>query len=203
MFEISHSHIYPVFDRVIGRTIKENRLQQRAKVIWLTGLSGSGKTTLALKLEKELFSMGYFTQILDGDNIRTGINSNLGFTDNDRFENIRRLAEISKLIMNCGIITICASISPSERIRQMAYNIIGRKDVIEVFVSTPLEICESRDVKGLYAKARAGAIPFFTGIHTPFEAPQTTDITINTAFKSPDESLEELLVQILPQIIID
>lgn len=203
MFEISHSHIYPVFDRVIGRTIKENRLKQRAKVIWLTGLSGSGKTTLASKLEKELFSMGYFTQILDGDNIRSGINSNLGFTDDDRFENIRRLAEISKLIMNCGIITICASISPSERIRQMAYNIIGRKDVIEIFVSTPLEICESRDVKGLYAKARAGAIPFLTGIHAPFEAPQTTDITINTAFKSPDESLEELLVQILPQIIID
>jgi len=200
MFEISHPHIYPVFDRIIGRNTKENRLNQRAKVIWLTGLSGSGKTTLALKLEKELFSMGYFTQILDGDNIRTGINSNLGFTDNDRFENIRRLAEISKLIVNCGIITICASISPSEKIRKMAYDIIDRKDVIEVFVSTPLEICESRDVKGLYAKARAGNIPFFTGIHAPFEAPVSTDITINTAFRTPDESLDELLLQILPEI---
>ena len=200
MFEISHPHIYPVFDRIIGRNTKENRLNQRAKVIWLTGLSGSGKTTLALKLEKELFSMDYFTQILDGDNIRTGINSNLGFTDNDRFENIRRLAEISKLIMNCGIITICASISPSEKIRKMAYDIIGRKDVIEVFVSTPLEVCENRDVKGLYAKARAGNIPFFTGIHAPFEAPVSTDITINTAFRTPDESLEELLIQILPEI---
>lgn len=200
MFEISHPYIYPVFDRVIGRTIKENRLKQRAKVIWLTGLSGSGKTTLASKLERSLFSMGYFTQILDGDNIRSGINSNLGFTDDDRFENIRRLAEISKLIMNCGIITICASISPSERIRQMAYNIIGRNDVVEVFVSTPLEVCESRDVKGLYAKARSGYIPFFTGVHAPFEPPLSTDITINTAIKSPDESLEELLAQILPRI---
>ena len=200
MFEISHPRIYPVFDRIIGRNTKESRLNQRAKVIWLTGLSGSGKTTLALKLEKELFNMGYFTQILDGDNIRTGINSNLGFTDNDRFENIRRLAEISKLIMNCGIITICASISPSEKIRKMAYDIIGREDVIEVFVSTPLEICESRDVKGLYAKARAGNIPFFTGIHAPFEAPVSTDITINTAFRTPEESLDELLIQILPEI---
>jgi adenylylsulfate kinase len=200
MFQETNQQIYPVFDRVIGRPAKEGRLNQRAKVIWLTGLSGSGKTTLALALEKRLFRMGYFTQILDGDNIRSGINTNLGFSEMDRIENIRRIAEISKLIMNCGVIVICACISPTEDVRQMAYKIIGRDDIIEIFVDAPLEVCESRDTKGLYAKARAGLIQNFTGINAPFEKPFLSDLHINTSKESPMESLGKIVNQILPQI---
>jgi len=168
MVERILKNIHPVFERIIPRTTKEERLNQKAKVIWFTGLSGSGKTTLASALEKKLFEMGYFTQILDGDNIRTGINNNLGFSEEDRLENIRRIAEVSKLILNCGVVTICAFISPTEEIRQMAMDIIGKEDFIEVYVSTPVEVCEQRDVKGLYAKARAGLIQDITGVNAPF-----------------------------------
>ena len=200
MIQENDQHIYPVFERVISRPIKESRLRQRAKVIWLTGLSGSGKTTLASGLESTLFRIGYFTQILDGDNVRSGINTNLGFSEKDRIENIRRIAEISKLMLNCGIITICACISPTEKIRKMAYDIIGRKDVIEVFINTPLQICETRDTKGLYAKARAGDIQNFTGINAPFEQPVSANLVVDTTLESPEESVSRILTQILPEI---
>ena len=194
------NNIHPVFERIIPRNIKEDRLQQNAKVIWFTGLSGSGKTTLASALEKKLFEMGYFTQILDGDNIRSGINNNLGFSELDRIENIRRIAEVSKLILNCGVITICAFISPTEEIRKMAIDIIGKEDFIEIFVNTPIEVCEERDVKGLYAKARAGLIRDFTGVNAPFEAPLDAELIIDTTKAPLKESVNKILEVVLPKI---
>ena len=176
----NNNNIFPVFDRIISKEEKEKLLKQRAKVLWMTGLSGSGKTTIAIALEKELNKKGYLTQVLDGDNIRSGINSNLGFSEADRMENIRRIAEVSKLFLNCGIITICCFVSPTKAIRQTAKKIIGENDFIEVFVNTPLEICEKRDVKGLYAKARKGEVKDFTGISAPFEAPEKADIDVKT-----------------------
>ncbi|MEI7983307.1 MAG: adenylyl-sulfate kinase, partial [Bacteroidota bacterium] len=149
-------NIFPVYHEILAREEKEDLLKQKASVIWLTGLSGAGKTTLAKYLEEELFSRGYLTQILDGDNIRTGINRNLGFSSEDRYENIRRIAEISKLFLQCGIITINCFISPTEELRDMARRIIGESDFIEIYVNAPLNICEGRDVKGLYSKARRG-----------------------------------------------
>src|SRR6056297_2350371 len=156
-------NIYPVFDRIYDRKVKEEILRQNGRVIWFTGLSGSGKTTLAASLEKELFFRRFFCQVLDGDNIRAGINNNLGFNDEDRMENIRRIAEVSKLLVNAGLITICSFISPTNEIRDLARNIIGPNDFIEVYLSTPLAVCEKRDTKGLYKRARAGEISDFTG----------------------------------------
>ncbi|HCQ30126.1 MAG TPA: adenylyl-sulfate kinase [Flavobacteriales bacterium] len=195
-------HIYPVFDRMLQRSDKEKLLKQRAKVIWMTGLSGSGKTTIALGFERLLYNKGFLTQVLDGDNIRSGINSNLGFTEEDRAENIRRIAEISKLFVNCGVITINCFVSPTIAIRENAKQIIGEQDFVEVFVNTPLEICEQRDVKGLYKKARAGEIKNFTGIDAPFEAPVNPDIEIKTENKTIEESVQELADKILPLIQI-
>ncbi len=193
-------NIFPVFNGILSRAEKEVFLRQRSCVIWLTGLSGAGKTTLANHLEKELFSRGYFTQILDGDNIRSGVNSNLGFSDADRYENIRRIAEISKLFLNCGIITINCFISPTEDIREMARSIIGKDDFIEIYVNAPLSVCERRDVKGLYSKARRGEIKEFTGITAPFETPQHADVEIRTDLLSIDDSVEKILKFVLPYI---
>lgn len=193
-------NIFSVFDEILQREDKENLLNQKATVIWMTGLSGSGKTTVAIALEKLLHQKGYLTQILDGDNIRAGINNNLGFSEADRSENIRRIAEISKLFLNCGVITINCFVSPTLEIRKQAKSIIGSKDFIEVYINTPIEICEQRDVKGLYAKARKGEIKDFTGISAPFEAPVKEFIEIKTAGKSPLESAEELLKSILSNI---
>ena len=151
-------NIFPVFDSILGREAKETLLKQKAVVIWFTGLSGSGKTTIAIGLEKALNSKGVLTQILDGDNIRAGINNNLGFSNEDRKENIRRIAEVSKLFLNCGIVTINCFVSPTHEIRQQAKEIIGENEFLEIFINTPIEICEQRDVKGLYKKARAGEI---------------------------------------------
>ena len=162
------------------REEKEHRLGQRACVIWLTGLSGSGKSTIARRLEQELAKKGFLTQTFDGDIIRTGINSDLGFSEKDRTENIRRIAEINKLFLNCGIICINSLISPTNAIRKMAYDIIGRDNLIEVFVNASLETCEKRDTKGLYKKARAGLIKEFTGISSPYEPPENPDILLNT-----------------------
>lgn len=155
-------NIHPIFHRLLQRSDKETMLKQRSKVIWLTGLSGSGKSTIAEAVEKILHEKGYLTMLLDGDNIRTGINNNLTFSDADRIENIRRIAEVSKLFLNCGIITLNSFVSPTNEIRAMAKNIIGEADFVEVYVNAPLEVCEARDVKGLYAKARAGLIPDLT-----------------------------------------
>jgi len=195
-------NIHPIFDKLLGRSDKENFLNQNAKVIWFTGLSGSGKSTIAEGLEKWLFSKGYFVQVLDGDNTRTGINNNLGFTLEDRHENIRRIAEISKLFVQSGIICINSFVSPTIDIRKMAKNIIGQNDFIEVYVNTPLEVCESRDVKGLYKKARAGEIKGFTGIDSPFEAPIQSDVEILTENQSIEESVEKVFNFVLPKITL-
>jgi len=182
------------------RKNKEKFLRQHAKVVWMTGLSGAGKTTLATHLEAELFHLGYLSYILDGDNIRAGINRKLSFSDEDRIENIRRIAEISKLFLECGIITINCFISPTESIRRMARTIIGPDDFIEVFVNAPLEVCEKRDIKGLYSKARKGEIKEFTGIDSPFEIPSFPDIEVKTDLMTEDASLRKILDYILPRI---
>ncbi len=196
------NNIYSVFDELLQREDKETLLKQRSKVIWMTGLSGSGKTTIAKYLEKKLHEKGFLTQVLDGDNVRTGINNNLGFSNEDRTENIRRIAEVSKLFLNCGIITINSFVSPTNVIRQQARDIIGEEDFLEIFIDTPLEVCESRDVKGLYAKARKGEIKDFTGISAPFEKPDKAVLTIQTKNKTIEESGEELLQFILKKIKI-
>ncbi|MCD4663698.1 MAG: adenylyl-sulfate kinase [Bacteroidales bacterium] len=195
--------VFPVFDKFLKRSDKEKLLEQHSKVIWMTGLSGAGKTTVAKYLDEELYKLGYVAQILDGDNIRSGINSNLTFSEEDRYENIRRIAEVSKLFINCGIIIINSFISPTEKIRQMAMNIIGRENFIEVFINAPIEVCEKRDTKGLYAKARRGEIKNFTGIDSPFEIPEDTDIEIRTDLHSIEDSVNQILDYILPQIKIN
>jgi adenylylsulfate kinase len=195
-------NIYPDFDKIVSRKEKEQRLNQKSKVIWFTGLSGSGKTTLATALERNLFNRGYLIQILDGDNIRSGINNNLGFSPEDRIENIRRIAEISKLLIQSGLICICAFVSPTEDTRKIVRDIVGQEDFLEVFVSTPIEVCESRDVKGLYQKARAGLIKEFTGISAPFEIPQHAILSIDTSDKTVEECLEILLDKLYPEISI-
>ena len=197
---LSTNNIYPIFDRMLCRHDKEELLKQHSVMIWFTGLSGSGKSTIAIALERELHKRGLLCRILDGDNIRSGINNNLGFTEADRIENIRRIAEVSKLFVDTGVITIAAFISPSNDIREMAANIIGRDDFLEVYVSTPIEECERRDVKGLYAKARRGEIKNFTGISAPFEAPAHPALVLDTSALSLEESVNKLLELILPRI---
>lgn len=197
---MTENNIYPIFDRMLSRQDKEELLKQHSVMIWFTGLSGSGKSTIAIALERELHKRGLLCRILDGDNIRSGINNNLGFTEADRIENIRRIAEVSKLFVDTGIITIAAFISPSSDIREMAANIIGKDDFLEVYVSTPIEECERRDVKGLYAKARRGEIKNFTGISAPFEAPAHPALTLDTSALSLEESVNKLLELILPRI---
>lgn len=193
-------NIHPIFDRLLQRNDKEDLLQQTAKVIWLTGLSGSGKSTIAQHLEKILHANGNLTMLLDGDNIRSGINNNLSFSDADRIENIRRIAEVSKLFLNCGIITINSFVSPTNEIRKMAKELIGENDFLEIYINAPLEVCEARDVKGLYKKARAGLIPDFTGITSPFEAPENPALEIRTDKMEIEESVQMLLDFILPVI---
>ena len=193
-------HIYPIFDRMLSRSDKEELLKQHSVMIWFTGLSGSGKSTIAIALERELQKRGLLCRILDGDNIRSGINNNLGFSAEDRIENIRRIAEIGKLFVDTGIITIAAFISPNNDIREMAAYIIGKENFMEIYVSTPIEECERRDVKGLYAKARKGEIKNFTGISAPFEAPQHPALSLDTSKLSVEESVNKLLELILPRV---
>lgn len=193
-------HIYPIFDTILNREQKEKLNRQRAMVIWMVGLSGSGKSTLARSLENNLYEMGYLTKLLDGDNLRSGINNNLGFSDEDRTENIRRAAEVSKLFAQCGVVTICSLISPTAAIRSMAREIIGEELYYEVFINCPLEVCEQRDVKGLYAKARKGEIKKFTGIDAPFEDPQNPSLEIRTDMHSIEDCQAQLLHSILPRI---
>lgn len=196
------TNIYPIFDRMMSRDDKEQLLKQRGMMLWFTGLSGSGKSTVAIALERELHSRGLLCRILDGDNIRSGINNNLGFSAEDRVENIRRIAEVGRLFVDTGIITIAAFISPNNQLREMAAEIIGKDDFVEVFVSTPLEECEKRDVKGLYAKARRGEIKNFTGISAPFEAPAHPDITLDTSKLPVEESVKILLDYVLPKAVL-
>jgi adenylylsulfate kinase len=193
-------NVFPIFDKVIERKNKEALLKQHSIVIWMTGLSGSGKTTLAIGLEKYLHENGYLAYILDGDNVRTGINGDLGFSEKDRKENIRRIAEVSRLFVNSGVITINSFVSPLEEYRQMAKTIIGEKDFYHVYVNTPLAVCEKRDTKGLYAKARRGEIKDFTGISAPFEAPKLPNLEINTDKHSYEECLKQIIDFVLPKV---
>lgn len=187
------NNIHPIFDHILQREDKEKLLKQKAVVLWMVGLSGSGKSTLAKLVEQALHEEGCITQLLDGDNLRTGINNNLTFSESDRIENIRRAAETAKLFLNCGIITICSFISPTEEIRSIARNIIGEADFCEVYVECPFEECEKRDVKGLYKKARAGEIKNFTGLDAPFEPPIAPSILVNTLLEDLQTCKEKIL----------
>lgn len=189
----TQDNIYPIFDRMLSRHDKEQLLGQKGVMLWFTGLSGSGKSTVAIALERELQKRGLLCRILDGDNIRTGINANLGFSADDRRENIRRVAEVAKLFVDTGIITIAAFVSPTEDLRNLAQHIIGKDDFKEIFISTPIEECEHRDVKGLYARARRGEVKNFTGISAPFEAPQHPALSLDTSKLSLEESVAQLL----------
>ncbi len=200
--EENQKHIYPIFDKMLTRMDKERLLKQHGLMLWFTGLSGSGKSTIAIALERELQAHGLLCRILDGDNIRSGINNNLGFSEEDRVENIRRIAEVGKLFVDTGIITLAAFISPNNKLREMAASIIGKEDFLEIYVSTPLDVCEQRDVKGLYAKARRGEIKDFTGISAPFEAPRHPALTLDTSVLSLEECVRQLLALVFPKISI-
>jgi adenylylsulfate kinase len=193
-------HIYPIFDQTLNRQDKETLLKQRAVVVWMAGLSGSGKSTLAKGLERELHAQGYLTELLDGDNLRSGINNNLGFSDADRLENIRRSAETAKLFLQAGIVTICSFISPTEAVRQLARQIIGPEDFFEVYVNAPFAVCADRDVKGLYKKALNGEIKNFTGLDAPFEAPAQPNLEIRTDEQDYSACLQKLREALLPRI---
>ena len=175
-------------------------MNQHATLIWFTGLSGSGKSTLAVQLEAQLHNLGYKTYLLDGDNIRAGLNKDLSFTDEGRIENIRRIGEVSKLLLDAGVIVLSAFISPFQADRDQVKEIVGAQNYVEVFVDAPLEVCEQRDVKGLYKKARAGEVKNFTGIDSPYEAPSHADVVIPTGSLSIDESIGKLMEFVLPKI---
>jgi adenylylsulfate kinase len=194
-------NIHPIFDRVLGRHEKELRLKQRARVIWLFGLSGSGKSTLAVGLERQLFSEGFFTQLLDGDNLRTGLNRGLSFSDADRAENIRRVAEVAKLFTQAGVITICSFITPRRALRQAAREIVGAEDFFDVYVKASFAACARRDPKGLYAKAGMGDVPQFTGRDSAFEEPLADEaaLVIDTEGESPEASLARLHAAVRPK----
>ena len=193
-------NIYPIYDRMMTRQDKESLLGQRGIMIWFTGLSGSGKSTVAMGVERELHAQGILCRILDGDNVRAGINNNLGFSAEDRIENILRIAEIGKLFVQTGVVTLACFVSPTNDIRQMAREIVGEEDFLEVYISTPIEECERRDVKGLYARARKGEVKNFTGISAPFEAPVSADIDIDTSKIPLEESVKTLTELIIKRV---
>lgn len=193
-------NIHPIFDRLVQRRDREQLLRQRGKVVWLTGLSGSGKSTIAQHLERRLHNEGFLAQVLDGDNVRSGINNNLGFSEADRTENIRRIAEVAKLYLHSGIITINSFISPTRAIRQSVREIVGEKDFLEIFIDAPLAVCEQRDVKGLYARARKGEIKNFTGLDAPYEAPEKPDLLIATDKTDVVEAVDQLYHFLMPHI---
>jgi adenylylsulfate kinase len=195
-------NIFPHFDQMISREFRENKLGQRSKVIWLTGLSGSGKSTIGLALEKRLFQENFVAQLLDGDNIRSGINKNLGFSEEDRKENIRRIAEIAKLYLSSGIITINSFISPTAETRNIAKEIVGDGDFLEIYINAPMATCESRDVKGLYKKARAGEIQGFTGVNQAYEEPENPALELRTDVLGVDEAVDILFTFLKKHIIL-
>lgn len=194
-------HIHPEFHRFLSRQDKERFLRQRGMVIWLCGLSGSGKSTIANAAERVLHRQGCFTTILDGDNLRTGLNSNLGFTDPDRLENIRRIAETAKIFVSQGIITFVSAITPRGELRDLARGLLG-KDLFEVYVKASFEACEQRDVKGLYAKAARGEIQHFTGKDGSFEPPHNPDLILDTEKSTVEDAAFELLEAIRDRIAL-
>lgn len=185
----------------ISRSDREKQARHKGAVLWFTGLSGSGKSTLANAVESALYERGCRTYVLDGDNIRHGLNKNLGFSDDDRQENIRRIGEVAKLFCDAGLITLTAFISPFRSDRDAVRELNGDR-FIEVFVNTPIEICEQRDPKGLYQKARAGDIPDFTGITSPYEEPENPEIDVHTADLSLKDSAQQILDYLLKQKIV-
>ncbi len=193
------NNIYPITTKV-SKDQRNKQLNQQPNLIWFTGLSGSGKSTLAVQLEAQLFERGFKTYLLDGDNIRSGLNKDLSFTDEGRVENIRRIGEVSKLMLDAGVVVLSAFISPFNTDREQVKKIVGAENYTEVFVDTPIEVCEQRDVKGLYKKARAGEIKNFTGIDSPYEKPTNPDVIVPTAQLSVEDSLDLLLKSILPRI---
>jgi adenylylsulfate kinase len=179
-------------DMNVKREDREKLLNQKGIVLWFTGLSGSGKSTVASLLEKKLHNMGKLTYLLDGDNVRHGLNSDLGFLEEDRIENIRRIAELSKLFLDSGIITITTFISPFRNDREKVKELLG-DDFIEVYIDCPLEVCEKRDPKGIYKKARLGEIKNFTGIDSPYEKPINPEITVSTHLNTIDECVDSIV----------
>lgn len=193
-------NIHPVFDRVLARRDKETTLRQQARVLWLYGLPGSGKSTLAAALERRLHAEGFTTHLLDGDNVRSGLNRDLGFSDADRRENIRRVAEVSKMFVQAGIIVISAFITPTRALRELARSIVGTDDFIDVYVEAALETCARRDPKGLYAGAGRGEIKQFTGHDAAFEPPEHADVVVNTDRESVEQSLQRLYRFVRPRL---
>lgn len=185
-------NIHPIFDQLVNREEREQFLNQKSHVFWLTGLSGSGKSTIAKSVERMLLEKKIFAQVIDGDNVRSGLCNNLGFSLEDRKENIRRIAELSKLYLNSGIVTICSFISPTYDIRRMAMETIGDKDFTEVYVKASIEACEQRDVKGLYKKVRAGEIKGFTGVDSPYDEPMKPALLLDTENETVEESATSL-----------
>ena len=193
-------NIHPTFGQLLGRESKETLLKQRGTVVWLYGLSGSGKRTLANALERRLHDEGISTQLLDGDNLRSGLNSDLGFSDKDRRENIRRVAEVAKLFASASVVTIAAFICPRAELRVLARDIIGAKDFFEVYLECSFETCEARDVKGLYAKAKAGGVEQFTGRDSAFEPGVLPDLTLNTNDLSEADAAQQLFDAVRPRV---
>jgi adenylylsulfate kinase len=196
------SDIHPIYSKMLSRAEREAKLRQRAKVVWLYGLSGSGKSTLATALENRLFAEGFVTTHLDGDNLRDGLNRGLGFSDADREENIRRVAEVSKLFVQSGIICLNSFITPRESLRQLARGIIGEADLLEIYVECSFEMCRKRDVKGIYKKAEKGLVPNFTGKESAFEPPARPHLVLNTETTPLENSLETLYSFVLGHIRI-
>jgi adenylylsulfate kinase len=196
------SDIHPIYSRMLSREAREKKLRQRARVIWLYGLSGSGKSTLVTALEQRLFADGFTTTLLDGDNLRSGLNRGLGFSDADREENIRRVAEVSKLFVKSGIICLNSFITPKESLRALARGILGEENLLEIYVECSFETCRQRDVKGLYEKVDAGLVPNFTGKESAFEPPLKPHLVLNTETTSLEDSLESLYSFVLGHIRI-
>jgi len=196
------SDIHPIYDHMLSRAEREAKLRQRARVVWLYGLSGSGKSTLATALENRLFAEGFITTHLDGDNLRDGLNRGLGFSDADREENIRRVAEVSKLFVQSGVICLNSFITPRESLRQLARGIVGEANLLEIYVECSFETCRKRDVKGLYQRVEQGLVPNFTGKESAFEPPVRPHLVLNTESTPPEDSLETLYSFVLGQIRI-
>ena len=194
------TNVHPVTDKLLPRTDKERLLRQSGRVFWLYGLSGSGKSTLAIGLERSLHGNGLVAAVLDGDNLRSGLNKDLGFSDDDREQNLRRVAEVAKLFVESGLVTIVSFITPRQEFRETARAIVGEDDFREVYVKASYATCEERDVKGLYAKARAGEISDFTGKASAFDEPNSPWLTIDTEKSSPEESLVQLMAAVLPLV---
>jgi adenylylsulfate kinase len=201
-FGLSMSDIHPIYAKMLSRAERERKLHQHAKVVWLYGLSGSGKSTLTTALEHRLFAEGFVTALLDGDNLRDGLNRGLGFSDVDREENIRRVAEVSKLFVQSGIICLNSFITPKESLRQLARGILGEENLLEIYVECSFETCRKRDVKGLYKKVDAGLVPNFTGKESAFEPPVRAHLILNTETTPLEESLDTLYSFVLGHIRI-